>query len=268
MLLHHCIDSVGHSGPLGLWPPPLSSLLLPSPFFWFHLSLNPVGHSGPLGSWQPLFLFSHSPSLLCHHSPISSLPLGLNGSFRPTRSLATSSLFLASAFLPLSPKPEPSRSFRPTRVLATSHLLPSSTFPGLLVITATTQSVIPAHSVTGFTSEHCAGQRHGNAALVMCRCDKFGVLGTGAGREGRVMIFASLAILRVFSSLPVFGLSVLLCWLWSFWLGALMSFQESTDLNECAAHSKFLTCHLCFGCPSKCRLSDHLRITRLAPRNI
>ena len=158
-----------------------SSLFLASalPLFMFHLSLNPVGHSGPLGSWQPLFLFSHSPCLLCHHFPTSSPPLGPSGSFRPTRSLATSSLFLASAFLPLSPKPEPSRSFRPTRFLATSHLLSSSTFPGLLVITATTQSVIPAHSVTGFTSEHCAGQRYGNAALVMCRCDKFGLLGTG-----------------------------------------------------------------------------------------
>ena len=158
-----------------------SSLFLASalPLFMLHLSLNPVGHSGPLGSWQPLFLFSHSPCLLCHHFPTSSPPLGPSGSFRPTRSLATSSLFLASAFLPLSPKPEPSRSFRPTRFLATSHLLSSSTFPGLLVITATTQSVIPAHSVTGFTSEHCAGQRYGNAALVTCRCDKFGLLGTG-----------------------------------------------------------------------------------------
>ena len=91
---------------------PTRSLATSSPFLasalplfcsWFHLSLNPVGHSGPLGSWQPLSLFSHSPCVLCHHSPTSSLPLGLSGSFRPTRSLATSSLFLASALLPLSP---------------------------------------------------------------------------------------------------------------------------------------------------------------------
>ena len=91
---------------------PTRSLATSSPFLasalplfcsWFHLSLNPVGHSGPLGSWQPLSLFSHSPCFLCRHSPTSSLPLGLSGSFRPTRSLATFSLFLASALLPLSP---------------------------------------------------------------------------------------------------------------------------------------------------------------------
>ena len=89
-------------------------------------------------------------------------PPRLSRSFRPTRSLATSSLFLSSALLPFSPKPEPSRSFRPTRSLAASHLLSSSPFPGIHVPTATTQSVIPAHSVTGFTSEHCVGQRYGN----------------------------------------------------------------------------------------------------------
>ena len=80
LLFHHCLDSVSHSGSLGLWPSPLPSLLLPSPFFLnlgslFHLSLNPVGHSGPLSSWLPLSLFSHSPCFLCHHSPTSSLPL-------------------------------------------------------------------------------------------------------------------------------------------------------------------------------------------------
>ena len=75
----------GHSGPLGLWQLPRSSLPLPSPFLiWFPLYLNPVGHSGPICSWQPLFWFSHSPCLLCHHFPTSSPPLGLNGSFRPT----------------------------------------------------------------------------------------------------------------------------------------------------------------------------------------
>ena len=155
------LGSVGHSGPLSPLLPlyllsllfsmllqplprlsrsfrPTRSLATSSPFLasalpffysWFHLSLNPVGHSGPLGSWQPLSLFSHSPCFLCHHSPTSSLLLGLSGSFRPTRSLATSSLFLASALLPLSPKPEPSRSFLPTRIVATSHHL-SFHFPG------------------------------------------------------------------------------------------------------------------------------------------
>ena len=33
LLFHHCLDSVSHSGSLGLWPSPLPSLLLPSPFF-------------------------------------------------------------------------------------------------------------------------------------------------------------------------------------------------------------------------------------------
>ena len=33
MLFHHCLDSVSHSGSLGLWPSPLPSLPLPSPFF-------------------------------------------------------------------------------------------------------------------------------------------------------------------------------------------------------------------------------------------
>ena len=158
LLLHHCLDSVGHSGPLGLWQPPLSSLLTPSSLF--HLSLNPVGHSGPLGSWQPLFLFSHTLPPL---SPFSSFfSTARTQSVIPAHSVFGNLLSLPFAFLPLSPKPEPSRSFRPTRFLATSHLLSSSPFPGLHVITATTQSVIPAHSVTGFTSEHCAGQRYGH----------------------------------------------------------------------------------------------------------
>ena len=33
LLLHHCLDSVGHSGPLGLWLLPRSPLLPSSPFF-------------------------------------------------------------------------------------------------------------------------------------------------------------------------------------------------------------------------------------------
>ena len=81
-------------------------------------------------------------------------PPRLSRSFRPTRSLATSSLFLASA-LPLfhlvSPKPEPSRSFRPTRFLAASFLVLPLALPPLspfsyFFSTARTQWVFPAHS--------------------------------------------------------------------------------------------------------------------------
>ena len=68
----------------------------------------------------------------------------------------------------------------------------------------------------------------------------------------------------VFSSLPVFGLSILLCRLWGLWLDARISFQELTDLNEFDANSTFLVYHLCFDCPNKRRLSGHLRITMLA----
>ena len=85
-------------------------------------------------------------------------------------------------------------------------------------------------------------------ALVTCRCDKFG--------------------LCVFSSLPVFGLFVLLCRFCSFWLHVRISFQELTALIEFDANSKFLACHLCFDCPHKRRLSGHLRITMPAPCNI
>ena len=76
-------------------------------------------------------------------------------SFRPTRSLATSSLSLAS-FLPLfhlvSPKPEPSRSFRPTRFLAASCLVLPLALPPLspfsyFFSTARTQWVFPAHGL-------------------------------------------------------------------------------------------------------------------------
>ena len=48
-LLLYRSDSAGHSGPLGLSQPSLSSLFPPSSLF--HLSLIPVGHSGPLGHW-------------------------------------------------------------------------------------------------------------------------------------------------------------------------------------------------------------------------
>ena len=91
----HSLDSVGHSGPLGPWLIPclfsfLISLLL-------HHCLDSVGHSGPLGLWRPLFLFFHSPYFLFHHFPTSSPPPGLSRSFRPTRSLAT--FILSSTFL-------------------------------------------------------------------------------------------------------------------------------------------------------------------------
>ena len=81
LLLHHCHYPVGHSGPLGLWQPPLSFFLPPlSPFSPlpevipahsvlgylppvvllstpgnpFPHGHNPVGHSGPLGYWLHL----------------------------------------------------------------------------------------------------------------------------------------------------------------------------------------------------------------------
>ena len=144
LLLHHCLDSVGHSGPLGLWlPPPVSFTLTtfitftiihsldsvgdsgPCLFSFLislllHHCLDSVGHSGPLGLWRPLFLFFHSPYFLFHHFPTSSPPPGLSRSFRPTRSLA--------AF-----------------ILSSTHLSFFSTF-------ALTQSVIPAHSVSGYLS--------------------------------------------------------------------------------------------------------------------
>ena len=55
-----------------------------------HHCLDPVGHSGRLGPWRPLFLSSQSPCLLFHQFPTSSPPHGLSRSFRPTRSLAAS----------------------------------------------------------------------------------------------------------------------------------------------------------------------------------
>ena len=85
-------DSVGHSGPLGPWLPPLSSLR-PSRSFrptrsmaCFSLSLLPrcslgsVGHPGPLSPLLPLSLFTLFFSLLLHHRLDSvghSGPLGL-----------------------------------------------------------------------------------------------------------------------------------------------------------------------------------------------
>ena len=102
---------------LSFLPSFLNSLLL-------HHCLDPVSHSGPLGPWRPLFLFSHSPCLLLHHFPTSSPPHGLSRSFRPTRSLAAS-------------------------ILSSTNLSLFSPF-------ALTQSVIPAHSVSGYFSSICS----------------------------------------------------------------------------------------------------------------
>ena len=85
---------------------------------------------------------------------LKQLPL-CNSQTQVTRSLATSSLFLASA-LPLShlvsPKPEPSRSFRPTRFLAASFLVLPLALPPLspfsyFFSTARTQWAFPAHGL-------------------------------------------------------------------------------------------------------------------------
>ena len=71
LLFHHCLDSVSHSGSLGLWPSPLPSLLLPSPFFVFRFFVSPKS--------EP------------------------SRSFRPTRFLAASLLVFPLTLLPLSP---------------------------------------------------------------------------------------------------------------------------------------------------------------------
>ena len=153
-------DSVGHSGPLGPWLPPLSSLRPSRSFrptrsiaFFLSLSLASV-QLGLSRSFRPTQ--SLAASVLVFTSLLSAFPPPprLSRSFRPTRSLATSSLFLASA-LPLfhfvSPKPEPSRSFRPTRFLAASFLVLPLALPPLspfsyFLSTARTQWVFPAHS--------------------------------------------------------------------------------------------------------------------------
>ena len=88
LLFHHGLDSVSHSGSLGLWPSPLPSLLLPSPFLFEYLNLNLFEFrflvspkSEPSRSFRPTrflaasLLVSHSRCFLCHHSPTSSLPL-------------------------------------------------------------------------------------------------------------------------------------------------------------------------------------------------
>ena len=71
MLFHHCLDSVSHSGSLRLWPSPLPSLLLLSPFFEFRFFVSPKS--------EP------------------------SRSFRTTRFLAASLLVFPLTLLPLSP---------------------------------------------------------------------------------------------------------------------------------------------------------------------
>ena len=85
---HHCLDSVGHSGPLGLWLPIPLALLLSIIFTFLH-SLDSVGHSGPLGP----VLSSFFPSLL-FPLPVTT---ALTQSVIPTHSV--------SGFLHLSPPP-------------------------------------------------------------------------------------------------------------------------------------------------------------------
>ena len=157
-------DSVGHSGPLGPWLPPLSSPR-PSRSFRplgllrvFFLSLLPrcnlgsVGHSGPLSPLLPPYLLSLPSSMLFHHcldSVSHSGSLGLWPS--PLPSLLLPSPFFEFRFF-VSPKSEPSRSFRPTRFLAASLLVfPLTLLPpsplSYFFSAALTQWVIPAHWV-------------------------------------------------------------------------------------------------------------------------
>ena len=108
-----------------------SSLFLASALPLFHL-VSPKPE--PSRSFRPTrflaasFLVSPSPCLLCHHFPTSSPPLGLSGSFRPTGTFSNLLSLPCFPFLPLLPKPEPSRSFRPTRFLLPPTVL--FNFPG------------------------------------------------------------------------------------------------------------------------------------------
>ena len=83
----------------------------------------------------------------------------------------------------------------------------------------------------------------------MIRSDTFSLQGSLTGRWGRLMIFA-LAILRVFSSLPVFRFIILLCGPWSLWFGASMSYREFMDLFQFNANSQFLARHFRFDRPN------------------
>ena len=80
------------------------------------------------------------------------------------------------------------------------------------------------------------------------RSDTFCLLMRVMRRRGRLMIFI-LAILRVFS-LPVSGLFILTCGLWSLSSDVSISFRELMDLHQINANYKFRACHLCFDCPN------------------
>ena len=89
-------DSVGHSGPLGPWLPPLSS-------------------PRPSRSFRP------TRSTACFLSlSLASVQLGLSRSFRPTQSLVAAVLAFTSLFYAFPPLPRLSQSFRLTRSLAIS----------------------------------------------------------------------------------------------------------------------------------------------------
>ena len=115
MLFHHCLDSVSHSGSLGLWlPAPGSSSL--HHLHCFVYSLDSVGHSGPLGLWLPFHLFS-----LLFSWFLSCPTTALTQSVTPAHSVSGNLISFSFSRFSL---------FR-------------FTF-------ACTQSVIPAHSVFGF----------------------------------------------------------------------------------------------------------------------
>ena len=98
-------DSVGHSGPLGPWLPPLSS-------------------PRPSRSFRP------TRSTACFLSlSLASVQLGLSRSFRPTQSLVASVLAFTSLFFAFPPLPRLSQSFRLTRSLAISSPFLASALP-------------------------------------------------------------------------------------------------------------------------------------------
>ena len=169
-----CLGPVGHSGPLGLWLPPL--FLSPSPIQLFHNCLDPVGHSGPLGPWlflvsSPflvhfgvLFSAASTQSVIPAHSVsgffFSFSPPSLLGSFLsclgPVGHSGPLGLWLPPLFLSPSPIQLFHNCLDPvghSGPLGPWLFLVSSPFLvhfGVLFSAASTQSVIPAHSVSGF----------------------------------------------------------------------------------------------------------------------
>ena len=106
MLFHHCLDSVSHSGSLGLWPSPLPSLLLPSPFlFEFRFLVSPK--SEPSLSFRPTGFLAASllvfPLTLLPLSPLSILLLCRSDAVGHSGPLGLSQPSLSSLFPPSSP---------------------------------------------------------------------------------------------------------------------------------------------------------------------